>query len=229
MGYITDFFGEFVFDTPLTVKQIDYINAFSASRRMKRDSKVLWDYYAGKDGRIDVPAGKENAEACYGVEGEFYVGDTNVGVLNRNAEASTQAGLRCNWVVSEDGENLMWNGGEKFYNYVEWLLYLRNNFFIPWGKVLNGTVHWTGEDSDDRGKIVMLNNVIEVYASQLIYHQDSVFDVPAMPAPPKQVDYEKLGKEFSDFLRDMRKNDLTYDSVDFGEKVARWMDYLEEE
>ena len=58
-----------------------------------------------------------------------------------------------------------WDGGEKFYNYVEWLEYLIKNFFEPWGYSLNGSVNWQGEEDEDNGTIVVKHN--EVKASHL--------------------------------------------------------------
>lgn len=53
---------------------------------------------------------------------------------------------------------LIWNGMEKFYNYEEWLRYLIEHFFDPWGYVLNGSVDWQGEDSDDKGELKIADN-----------------------------------------------------------------------
>jgi hypothetical protein len=36
------------------------------------------------------------------------------------------------------------------------------NFFIPWGIVLNGEVKWRGEDWDDNGIIEVVNNSINI-------------------------------------------------------------------
>jgi hypothetical protein len=40
-----------------------------------------------------------------------------------------QPGLWCQWVISEDGTKLEWDGGEKFYEYAAWLKYYINHFF----------------------------------------------------------------------------------------------------
>ncbi len=34
---------------------------------------------------------------------------------------------------------------------------------------LNGEVEWVGEDPDDRGKIVVKDNVVEVYEARITY------------------------------------------------------------
>ena len=68
-------------------------------------------------------------------------------------------GYYCQWVINNFGE-LVWDGGEKFYSYVEWLEYLIDNFFKPDGYVLNGEVEYQGEDPEDFGTIEVVDNVI---------------------------------------------------------------------
>ncbi|HTG59201.1 MAG TPA: hypothetical protein VMG63_07310 [Terriglobia bacterium] len=59
-----------------------------------------------------------------------------------NFETATgqPASYYCQWMPSDDGKLLVWDGGEKFYEYVEWLQYLIDNFFVSWGYVINGSV-----------------------------------------------------------------------------------------
>lgn len=109
----------------------------------------------------------------YGVNGEFYVGDNErLGVIDFNCSPGQkkygdkieggQPGLWCKWFINEDGD-LEWNGQEKFYDYIEWLQYLIDNFFNDWGVLLNGEIEWQGEDMSDRGKIVVTDSVMETY------------------------------------------------------------------
>ena len=69
-------------------------------------------------------------------------------------------GTWCQWTI-EDGV-LQWDGGEKFYNYVEWLRYLIDNFFEKWNIKLNGTIKWRGEYMSDIGKIIVEDNKVTV-------------------------------------------------------------------
>ena len=72
-------------------------------------------------------------------------------------------GYYCQWVITQDyygEEALVWDEGEKFYNYVEWLQYLIENFFEPEGYVLDGEVEYQGEESDDFGTIQVKNNIV---------------------------------------------------------------------
>jgi hypothetical protein len=86
----------------------------------------------------------------------------------RNADLECQPGLWCQWIITEDGEELVWNGGEKFYYYVEWLKYLIDRFFEPWEIKLNGKIRWEGEDDRDRGVIVVKDNVVGIQEKKVI-------------------------------------------------------------
>ena len=150
MGYHTDFEGSFQLSKLATEQQIAYLNRFSQTRRVKRDVTILKETQGGSYGLNDE----------YGNEGEYFVGECEKSIIDINRPPSTQPGLWCDWVLTEDGTYLQWNGGEKFYNYVEWLEYLINNFFVKWGIELNGEVYWYGEDKDDIGKIEVENNKV---------------------------------------------------------------------
>jgi hypothetical protein len=168
MGYTTDFFGKFAIDRCLSKSQFDYVNKFSETRRMNRDSNVL---------KYMKDPIREAVNLPLGVEGEYFVGELGYygqqrdrSIIDYNKPPYTQPGLWCQWVLVENvkdeyGNNistqyLEWNGAEKFYHYPEWLEYLIANFFIPWGYVLNGEVEFQGEDSTDRGVLVLKNNIL---------------------------------------------------------------------
>jgi hypothetical protein len=85
-----------------------------------------------------------------------------------NADIIKQPGLWCQWELQDD-TTLAWDGNEKFYNYIEWLQYLIAHFFKPWGINLNGECFWQGEDNTDMGKIVITDNVIEIYETEVEY------------------------------------------------------------
>lgn len=90
-------------------------------------------------------------------------------------EGKCQPGLWCQWVLVSDNpihpENvtLKWDGYEKFYHYTEWLQYLINHFFKPWGLTLNGEIEWEGEESGDLGKIIVTNNEIKRKIGKVVY------------------------------------------------------------
>lgn len=160
MGYTTDFTGFFSIENPLTPSQVAYIQAFNKTRRMSRsegDAELLPDELRKA---VGLPIGHN---------GGYYVGsnlDGNFGqtrdtsILDYNQPPEGQPGLWCQWTVSDDGTQLEWDGGEKFYNYIEWLQYLVTHFFSVWGVKLNGEIKWQGEDMDDRGKIIACDGII---------------------------------------------------------------------
>ena len=158
MGYTTDFKGSFTLSKPATPEQIEYLNRFSYTRRMKRDVEKLNEQYKGEFGLPGTGYGEEGEFFCKR-DGDF--GQSNdASIVDHNHPPSTQPGLWCQWVLTEDGWELEWDGGEKFYCYVEWLQYLIENFFSRWGIEINGTVKWQGEDMDDRGRIKVEGNKI---------------------------------------------------------------------
>jgi hypothetical protein len=88
-------------------------------------------------------------------------------------DGKCQPGLWCQWVI-EDGTDegtqvLVWDGGEKFYEYIPWLKYYIKKFFEPWGVKLNGEIIWEGEESEDKGKIVVVDNVVTILVGKVVY------------------------------------------------------------
>jgi hypothetical protein len=168
MGYTTDFSGEFTLNKPLIAEHLAYLEAFSNSRRMKRN--------ATKNALLPDPV-REAAGLPVGEDGGYYVGgaDDNHGqnhtddVLDHNTPPEGQPGLWCRWVPNHDGTAIEWDGGEKFYEYTEWICYLIKHFLAPWGYVLNGEVDWFGEDSDDRGRITVTANRVMVSTGKFVF------------------------------------------------------------
>jgi len=167
MGYTTDFYGQFELDRPLAPKHAEYLNQFSETRRMKRN--------AGVAAKLPDPT-REAAGLPIGTEGEYFVGaggdfgqNSDESVLDYNGHPRTQPGLWCQWVPTEDGLGIEWNGTEKFYYYVEWLEYIVENFLKPWGYVLNGAVEWSGEERGDVGIIKVKDNVVTAYQGMVVY------------------------------------------------------------
>ena len=69
------------------------------------------------------------------------------------------------WLLSSDDLHV-WNGGEKFYDYVAWLEYLIGRFLAAWGYLLNGEMKWAGEDDADHGTILVKDNQITALADE---------------------------------------------------------------
>lgn len=143
MGYTTTFEGQFKLNTPLTPAQCEYLRKFATTRRVGRDVT-----------KLPPDPVREAVGLPVGVEGEFFVGgdgaygqDNDESVLDYNTAPAEQPGLWCQWTPSKDGTAIVWDEGEKFYCYVEWLEYLIVNMLIPWGHVINGNVTYQGESA----------------------------------------------------------------------------------
>lgn len=93
-------------------------------------------------------------------EDSFGFSTRNKSIIDYNKPAKTQPGLWCQWVPNNDGTKIIWDEGEKFYCYVEWLAYLQDNFLRPWGYNLSGSVKYQGEDKYDSGTITVKGNDI---------------------------------------------------------------------
>lgn len=102
----------------------------------------------------------------------------------RIKEGNCQPGLWCHWTPGDSDGNplaedrcaipaeaytLVWDEGEKFYEYVAWLEYLIKHFIEPWGYVLNGEMEWQGEERDDRGLIRVTDNEVETLTANITY------------------------------------------------------------
>ena len=166
MGYTTDFTGRFNLDRSLRHEHNAYLEAFSETRRMRRNPAI-----AGMAADpIRVATGLPIGEECsYFVGGGGFAGqDRDSSIIDYNnapGEGSLhpwrQPGLWCQWAPTEDGCGIEWNGCEKFYNYTEWLQYIIDHFLSPWGYVLTGEVSWQGEEASDRGIIAVNNGKVE--------------------------------------------------------------------
>ena len=140
---------------------------------MRRNTDLVMANFKGKHGLPLVFTPEQDTRTpleIYGQQGEYYVGDTkDNSILDINTPSSTQPGLWCQWVLSKDGKELMWDGGEKFYNYVEWLEYMIKNFFEPWGIKLDGVIKWSGEDREDIGSIKVVKNKVTAKPATIKY------------------------------------------------------------
>jgi hypothetical protein len=106
-----------------------------------------------------------------GEDGCYFIGDGDdrngfggIGIVDHNDPPTGQPGLWCQWTPTSNRQAIEWDGGEKFYKYVQWLQYIITHFLERWGYTLNGKVYWQGESSDDQGTIVVVNNQISTTA-----------------------------------------------------------------
>ena len=151
MGYTTYFDGSVTVEPPLSAQEVDFLNKFSESRRMDRKN------------------------------GPYYIGGGDFGqareedVIDYNRPPKGQPGLWCQWVATNEGDAIEWDGGEKFYEATEWMQYIIDHFigkdplaklnnpeefgFLQ-GHTVNGEIYAEGEESDDRWKIVVSDNIV---------------------------------------------------------------------
>ena len=163
MGYTTEFYGVFKLDKKLKKEHAAYLRQFSDTRRMKRDETLA--------SALSDPI-RLAAKLPVGREGAFYVATDafdEKSVVDGNKSPEGQPGLWCHWIPTDDNKGIVWDGGEKFYDYVEWISYLIENFLAPWGYVVNGEMEWVGEDKGDIGKIVIIDNMVEEHMGRYVY------------------------------------------------------------
>lgn len=156
MGYTTVFTGSFKLSKVVAPAHKAYLTAFARTRRVKRDE--------GKAELLSDPVRKA-VGLPIGPDGGYYVGAHVPGdpsIVDRNEAPWGQPSNYCQWVPTEDCAEICWDGGEKVYEYVEWLEYLIKHFLQRWGYALNGSVSWQGEDDEDKGEIVVTDNEVHV-------------------------------------------------------------------
>lgn len=170
MGYNTQFRGSFEISPALKKEHLDYLNKFNQTRRVQRDEIEAAKF----DDPVRVAAGLP-----VGIEGEYcvfgrgtYGQDSDSSILDSNSNPTNQPGLWCKWAPNNDGTKLEWDGAENFYSYCEWLAYLNQHFFQPWGYRLSGKVKWQGEEMDDRG-IIIIESALENTDVKLLEHSVS--------------------------------------------------------
>ena len=93
-------------------------------------------------------------------------------IIDINNPPDGQPGLWCLWTPNGN-DRIKWDGGENFDEYVEWIKYLIDAYLKPWGYVLNGSVHWTGEDPGDLGEIQINDSVVKVLIGEIVYREES--------------------------------------------------------
>ena len=160
MGYTTTFEGEFRLDRPLSAEQCAYLNAFSDTRRMRRDPAAPPPCPIRSAKPSGSPSGRRGPGSSVEPDSPGRTGRIDPR-LQQTAEGP--AGTLVPVGPGGDGATLRWNGAEKFYAYTEWLKYLIEHFLAPWGCRVRGTVRWSGEDPEDVGMIIVDDNAVRAH------------------------------------------------------------------
>lgn len=162
MGYTTTFNGSVSVNPPLNQAEIDYLNKFSATRRMDR------------------------AKGPYFVDGTGYAGqDHEPDIRSYNEPPPGQPGLWCHWIPVDNGAAIEWDGGEKFYDSEEWMQYIVDHFLKPgaeasksgdpqfaeftFNHIANGEIEAAGESGDDFWLLVVEDNIVSSKQGRITY------------------------------------------------------------
>lgn len=161
MGYTTDFSGSVSIEPPLNDEERDFINKFSSTRRMER------------------------TKGPYFVDGTGMAGQgRDKDIVNFNSPPDGQPGLWCQWVISDDGASIEWDGNEKFYESPEWMAYIIDHFlkpgaiakpelpFLQANHVCDGVIDAQGEDYEDMWRLSVKDNVVKVIDAVITFPED---------------------------------------------------------
>lgn len=128
----------------------------------------------------------------YYVDGGHGFGDRDDDVLDGNCSDPSQPGLWCQWVPSDDGTEIAWDEGEKFYEADEWMAYIIDAFLKPDAlvkqlraaepdsplldgvpefadHVCNGVIYAEGEEHDDTWRLVVHDNECTVQRPEIVW------------------------------------------------------------
>jgi hypothetical protein len=172
MGYTTDFDGAVAVVPALNADEVSFLKDFAQTRRVERTGGPL---YVGHD----VDNYTDN----------FGQGEGTDTIINGNRPPAGQPGLWCQWVPTDDGSEIQWDEGEKFYCSAEWMKYIIENLLAPSARVfldnhksedprlasftcdhhVTGTIHAQGEEYSDRWAILVVDNVVSVLQGEVTY------------------------------------------------------------
>lgn len=219
MGYTTYFFGQFQLNKQLTPELSTYLKNFANMRHYTRNFETL----KKNRKRINLPTASWRKHHASGAHrGRQFRRQRNRKNLNPfshsdepkenycikyNQPQEGCPGLWLQWIPNETDDAIEWDEGEKFYRYTEWLEFLIKNIFEPNGYVLNGTVGYEGEDSDDFGDIICENNKVFV-THGLTPNVQNLIDQIEPKSTPKItiIDKETNAPVFKGLLKD---NEIT--------------------
>jgi hypothetical protein len=164
MGYDTYFHGEISISPPLLPEHEAYLKAFLQRDHWSLDTNLI----ASEEDSLRSAVG-----LGLGISGEFYTGDDSVYETHARLPGTpiTQPSARTDWRVFSP-DHLGMRESTRTEGYVLWLKYLMQNFFIPWGYVLDGMIEWDGDDPGDKGMIHVNQNKAEVEVAELTWRTE---------------------------------------------------------
>ena len=94
---------------------------------------------------------------------------------NKRHEGEGLPDYYCQWVPSDDGEFIVWDGGEKFYEGPKWMKHIIENMF-PTHK-FEGEIEAQGEEVGDHWYLVVQNNKVYTAPARGGYDPDNLEEV----------------------------------------------------
>ena len=155
MGYTTDFTGRVNINQKVDKSTKEFLNGLASTRRMKRNPEKLAKILGISEEECLLKYG-EDAKHYFDTSGNFGQNITD-DIVNYNHPPANQPGLWCRWCLGEDEQSIEWTGGEKFYEYIPWMIYIVKELEMR-DYTLNGSIQWEGEDEDDKGCILVRDN-----------------------------------------------------------------------
>lgn len=151
MGYSTEYYGSFNVTPAMDGEMIDYLRRFSETRRMQRDNDAIMGNFP--DWADDCLDGELGEQGEFFVGGAGYMGqERDPSVVDYNCPPETQPSLWCQWVPTDDGSGIVWDGGKKFYEADRWIEYIANSILAPAGYDVEGKLEWS-DDYGDSGTL----------------------------------------------------------------------------
>ena len=157
MGYTTEFDGFVEINPPLNEHEISFLQDLATTRRMNR-----------RKGPLYIPLTDNFGQ------------NHDEDVIEYNSPHPDQPGLWCQWIPTEGGTALSWDGGEKFYHADAWMKYIVTKLLAPsaaayvkkhrnedarlWyftcDHTVNGEIYAQGEDPSDRWVLIVRDNKV---------------------------------------------------------------------
>jgi len=159
MGRTSKFIGEISISPELSAEEVNYLKQFNRTRH----TQLLPNPYA---------VGDFESEDLRNTDPDL--------VMKNSCPPEGQPGLWCNWIPTDDGTAIKWDGAEKSHDMTEWLVYIVEHFIgrMPLAKVelpflvgheLNGEVESVGEQPEDCWKMVVRNSQVRVLEGSTVY------------------------------------------------------------
>ncbi len=167
MGYTTTFEGKVKISPPLNKEEIKFLKFFCGVAHIKRKHSEAY-YFLQKRNFLTEMISKIYIQfwSFWGYELES---GAQKEIIDDGSPPDGQPSKWCQFMPTDDGHYIVWDGLEKFYYSLEWMQYLIDHFIgddpkakseLPFlqSHVLNGEMKAFGEDEEDRWILKVKNN-----------------------------------------------------------------------